>query len=91
MITEKPVCVTGASGFIAAHVVKELLGNKLIYLFSYFQPKGTGSYLRSHIGRTIRFDHSKIKKELGIKFISFEQSINETIQNLIHWGHLEKK
>ncbi len=65
-------------------------GNKLIYMFSYFQPKGTGSYLRSHIGRTIRFDHSKIKKELGIKFISFEKSINETIPDLIHWGHLEK-
>ena len=67
------------------------LGNKLIYLFSYFQPKGTGSYLRSHIGRTIRFDNSKIKKELGIKFISFEKSIQATIPDLIHWVHLEKK
>ncbi|NTW10143.1 MAG: NAD-dependent epimerase/dehydratase family protein, partial [Chlorobiaceae bacterium] len=27
MITEKPVCVTGASGFIAAHILKELLEN----------------------------------------------------------------
>ncbi|NTU96860.1 MAG: SDR family oxidoreductase [Chlorobiaceae bacterium] len=26
MMTEKPVCVTGASGFIASHIVRELLG-----------------------------------------------------------------
>jgi len=65
-------------------------GNKLIYLFSYFQKIGTGSYLRSHIGRTIRFNNSKIKKDLGIKFISFEESIKETIPDLIYWGHLEK-
>lgn len=25
MITDKPVCVTGASGFIAAHIVQQLL------------------------------------------------------------------
>ena len=25
MITDKPVCVTGASGFIAAHIVRQLL------------------------------------------------------------------
>jgi nucleoside-diphosphate-sugar epimerase len=67
-----------------------VFGNKLIYLFSYFQSKGSGSYLRSHIGRTIKFNHSKIKKELGIKFISFEKSILETIPDLIYWGHLEK-
>ncbi len=27
MITEKPVCLTGASGFIAAHILRELLAN----------------------------------------------------------------
>jgi len=37
------------------------------------------------------FNNSKIKKELGIKFISFDKSINETIPDLIQWGHLEKR
>lgn len=65
-------------------------GNILIRLFSYLLPEGTGSYLRSNIGKTMRFNNSKIKKELGLNFISVEKSILETIPDLIQWGHLEK-
>jgi len=66
-------------------------GNLLVKILSYVQPKGTGSYLRSHIGKTMRFDNSKIRRELGIEFIPAKTSILETVEDLIKWGHLEKK
>ena len=66
-------------------------GNFLVKILSHVQPKGTGSYLRSHIGKTMRFDNSKIRRELGIKFIPAKTSILETVEDLIKWGHLGKK
>jgi dihydroflavonol-4-reductase len=52
------------------------------------QPKGVGSYLRTHVGRTPRFDHGKIVRDLGIEFRPLEQTIAETLQDLEVWGHL---
>ena len=66
-------------------------GSFLVKILSHVQPKGTGSYLRSHIGKTMRFDNSKIRRELGIEFIPAKTSIIETIEDLIKWGHLGKK
>ena len=66
-------------------------GTIMVKIASYAQPGGTGSYLRSHIGKTMRFDNSKIRRELKMKFISAKQSILETVEDLIKWGHLRKK
>lgn len=63
-------------------------GNLLIRFASYFQPSGVGSYLRTHIGKGLKFDNGKIKRELGIKFIDLEKSIRDTITDLKKWQHL---
>jgi dihydroflavonol-4-reductase len=64
------------------------LGNFVIRCASWFQPRGTGSYLRTNIGRRPLFDNSKIKRELGLTFRSVERSRVDTVQDLERWGHL---
>ncbi len=58
-------------------------GDALIRMISYLQPKGVGSYLRSHVGREFRIDNSKIRSELGIDFRPVEESVLETVDDLI--------
>jgi len=65
------------------------MGDVIVYLASYLQPKGTGSFLRTNIGKTMLYDNSKIKKELGIDFLPMEESILEATKDLIYWGHLK--
>jgi dihydroflavonol-4-reductase len=64
------------------------VGDVAIRLASYLQPKGVGQYLRTHIGRVPRFDHSKIERDLGMRFRPVEQSIADTLQDLVRWGHI---
>ncbi len=66
-------------------------GNAVGRLMSYFQPKGVGSYLRTHIGRRPAFDNSKIKRELGLTFRAVDKSILDTVADLAKWGHLAPK
>jgi dihydroflavonol-4-reductase len=64
------------------------VGNVVVGLASYLQPKGVGSYLRTHIGRVPRYDTSKIDRELGMRFRPLEQSILETMDDLKRWKHI---
>jgi dihydroflavonol-4-reductase len=63
-------------------------GTALMKLASYTQPSGVGSYLRTHLGRNVRFDNSRIKKELGITFRAPADSIRDTLADLAKWGHI---
>ena len=64
------------------------LGNHLAQFASWFQPKGVGQYLRTHLGRVPRFDHGKIERELGLAFRPVERSILDTVADLARWGHV---
>jgi dihydroflavonol-4-reductase len=64
------------------------IGDFAVRLSSYMQPKGVGDYLRTHVGRTPRYDTSKIQKELGVQFRSAETSVVDTVADLARWGHL---
>ncbi len=66
------------------------VGDFAVRLSSYFQPKGVGSYLRTHVGRVPRYDTSKIEKELGMKFRPVETSILDTLADLARWGHVKR-
>jgi dihydroflavonol-4-reductase len=63
-------------------------GSLLIKALSYTQPKDTGTYIRINVGRTMRYDNSKIRKELGISFIPFKESLIEAVNDMVKWGHL---
>lgn len=64
------------------------VGTALMKLASYGQPKGIGSYLRSHLGRVSRVDTSKVRNELGVGFRAVEQTIRDTLRDLVRWGHI---
>ncbi len=63
-------------------------GDFAVRLGSWFQPKGVGQYLRTHVGRTPRFDNGKIRRDLGIEFRPVEESILDTVADLVRWGHV---
>lgn len=65
------------------------LGRKISYLASYTQPKGVDTYLRSHLGRIPRYDNSKIQRDLDISFRPVDQSILETCEDAVKWGHVK--
>jgi len=63
-------------------------GTIVVKLASFLQPKGVGSYLRTHVGRVPRYDTSKIQRELGMRFRPLEQSILDTMDDLERWKHI---
>jgi dihydroflavonol-4-reductase len=67
------------------------LGNRLVHVLSYLQPKGVGTYLRTHLGRVPRYDNGKIQRELGLTFRSAETSVADTLADLARWGHIQPR
>ena len=66
------------------------VGDFAVRLSSYLQPKGVGTYLRTHVGRVPRYDTTKIRGELGMTFRSASASILDTMADLAKWGHVAK-
>lgn len=64
------------------------VGDYVIRLASYFQPKGVGTYLRTHIGRTLAFDNAKIESELAMEFRPLGETVRETVADLVRWEHV---
>ena len=64
------------------------MGSLLMKGLSFTQPKNTGTYIRTTVGRTMHFDNSKIRRELGLSFRPIKESIIETVNDMTKWGHL---
>ena len=60
-------------------------------LASYAQPKGVGSYLRTHLGNHISYDNTKVQRELGLKFTSLRDSFTTLVPDLVKWEHLKSR
>jgi dihydroflavonol-4-reductase len=67
------------------------VGTWLARLSTYARPKGTGTYLRTHLGRVPRYDTTKIRSELGMSFRPAAETILETMADLERWGHLRQR
>ena len=63
-------------------------GTLLMKVLSFTQPWDIGVYIRTNIGRTMRYDNAKIKRELGISFKPAKESIIEAVKDMVQWGHL---
>jgi dihydroflavonol-4-reductase len=64
------------------------LGTLAVKIMAAFEDPGTRSYLRTNLGKTPRFDNTKIKQELGLEFRDVEETILETVADLKRWGHV---
>ena len=65
------------------------VGTKVTGLLALFQPAGVRGYLRTHLGRSVAFDNAKICEQLGMSFRPLAETIEEAMQSLVQWGHLE--
>jgi dihydroflavonol-4-reductase len=65
-------------------------GDFAVRLSSYLQPKGVGSYLRTHVGRVPKYDTRKARTELGLSFRPLETSILDTLADLERQGHITR-
>lgn len=65
------------------------IGDYVVKLASYTQPKGVGTYLRTHVGRVPSYDNGKIRRELGIEFRPARETIRDTLADLVRWGHVK--
>ncbi|MFN5758071.1 MAG: SDR family oxidoreductase [Sphingomonadaceae bacterium] len=78
----------GVRGKLPSFDMSGSVGTATMKLLSHFQPSGIGSYLRTHLGSVPLFDNSKIRRDLGVEFRDVEETIYDTVHDLIEWGHL---
>lgn len=64
------------------------IGDALMRLAARTRPRGVSDYLRTHIGRVLRFDNTKIRHDLGLEFRPLAATILDTMRDLERWGHL---
>jgi len=62
-------------------------GDFLVKFTSYFQEKGNGQYLRTNIGKVLKFDNSK-SKTLGLEYKDLNDTLFDTVDDLIQKGHI---
>ena len=79
----------GVQGKIPSRRMDGALGTALLKLFSYSQPRGTGSYMRSHLGRVPTYDVSKIRRDLGLEFIPVLTTVLDTLEDLRRRGLIQ--
>jgi dihydroflavonol-4-reductase len=65
--------------------------NALVRLGANLQKRGTGSYLKTHVGGEFRIDNSKARNDLGIQFRDPDQTVLDAMADLERWGHLGRK
>lgn len=63
-------------------------GSSLVKMLSWTLPRDTGTYIRTHIGRSLRYGCSKVKQELGMSFMPVIQSILEAVEDMNRKGQL---
>jgi dihydroflavonol-4-reductase len=64
------------------------VGDWLVWLDSYRRPVGAASYLRTHIGRTPRYDTRRVRQELGVELRPTRETILDTMADLVVHGHV---
>jgi dihydroflavonol-4-reductase len=65
-----------------------VVGNALAKILVSIQPKGIRTFVRTHVGRSVHYDNTKIREELGIMFRPVKESIREAAEDLIRWKHI---
>ncbi|KAJ3212401.1 hypothetical protein HDU67_003861 [Dinochytrium kinnereticum] len=70
-------------------IAKKVAPNWLMWLMSFTMGTGTGSYIRTNMGQSgFELRTEKACRELGVGFRSVGESVEDTIQDLQKWGHI---
>ncbi len=89
---ERTVAVLKENGFDGYKLPKlkltSSLGTFVTRQLARFQPPGMRSLLETTLGRTIRLDTSKIRADLGMEFRAIEDTLVETAEDVVRWGHV---
>lgn len=92
---ERTVDVLNRNGFDTYKLPKIKLtssfGSLLVKQLARFQRPGSRSFIETNLGRTLTLDTSKIQRGLGMEFRDIDTSIIETANDLLRWGHVEKR
>ena len=64
------------------------IGDFVVGIVARTQPAGIRSYLRTHIGRSARYDSSRITRDLGLVFRPVSETLDGAMADLERWGHL---
>jgi len=72
----------GVRGRIPSLGMDNAIGTALLKVLSYFQPKGLGSYMRSHLGGVPAYDTTRIRQELGLAFRPLRTTVMDTLADL---------
>ncbi len=67
------------------------LGNALVKMLVCTQPKGVRTFIRTHVGRNVQFDNSKIRQDFKMTFRPVKESILEAVEDIIRWKHIAGK
>ena len=76
---------------LPSRAMDNAVGDLLVRLNSYVQPAGVGSYLRTHIGRTPRYDTSKARLGLGLTMRPTRDTVLDTAADLERHGHIVRR
>ena len=80
----------GVRGRIPTLGMDNAFGTALLKVLSYTQPKGMGSYMRSHLGGVPAYDTGKIRRELGLAFRPARISVLDTLEDLRQRGLIQR-
>lgn len=65
--------------------------SRMVRGMSHVVPGGAnGQYVRNNLGMPLLVVNEKIKKELGMQFRDPKETLKDTLEDLVKWGHLEK-
>jgi dihydroflavonol-4-reductase len=78
-------------GSVPRRTLPNWIGTILVYIASLFQPKYIGQYLRYNINRPLVVSNKKIIEELQMKFRDLDETLRDTVEDLIRHGHLPTK
>ena len=65
-----------------------VVGNALVKILVSTRPKGIKTFVRTHVGKDVQYDNTKIREELGMTFYPVKESILETAEDLLRWKHV---
>lgn len=63
-------------------------GRFLTWQFARLQAPGMRSLIETNVGRIPSINNAKIRTELDIRFRELQDSVVETAENLVEWGHV---